>query len=351
MIESLDAATGLEERGLMANALVMRTARRLLEDPECELGEVRAVAEAAIDAYTQLGDERGMAEARRLLALAHRRAGRLAAAAAELERALAHADASGQQVTRRRMIGSILFAVFDGPTPVADAISRCDALRQRYGGDRVVAALIKRSLSAFLAMAGRFGEAREYVRESSLVLDELNQVTPSLYRWIAAEAKERPGAEQELRAMWWAFRDIRGSAPDGRAMSAAYSLAYLYCDEGRWDAAAASLAYGRDVPEPSHSDPVPWAVLRLAVSGRLAAHDGRLAEAVTLARRAVERANCSDRLNLRARVWLALAEVQRACGQTADTDAAVSEAIRLYEAKGNVAAAAPLRAARSSGAS
>ena len=57
----------------------------------------------------------------------------------------------------------------------------------------------------------------------------------------------------------------------------------------------------------------------------------------------------SDNLNLRARAWLALAEVQRAAGDGAEADAAVAEAIRLYEAKGNVAAAAAVRATRAGG--
>ena len=48
------------------------------------------------------------------------------------------------------------------------------------------------------------------------------------------------------------------------------------------------------------------------LEARLAAHRGELAEAVALAQRAVELAERSDMLNLRARVWLALAEVQRA---------------------------------------
>ena len=49
-------------------------------------------------------------------------------------------------------------------------------------------------------------------------------------------------------------------------------------------------------------------------------------------------------LNLRARIWLALAEVQRAAGHAAEADAAVATALGLYEQKGNVAAADCLRA-------
>jgi hypothetical protein len=49
-------------------------------------------------------------------------------------------------------------------------------------------------------------------------------------------------------------------------------------------------------------------------------------------------------LNLRGRVWEALAEVLRANGDGTESEAAVAEAIRLYEAKGNLAAAGAVRA-------
>ena len=74
-----------------------------------------------------------------------------------------------------------------------------------------------------------------------------------------------------------------------------------------------------------------------------AAHGGRLAEALELARRAVDLARPAHSLNHTARVWLALAEVQRANGQTAEADASVATALALYDEKGNVAAAAQVR--------
>ena len=48
---------------------------------------------------------------------------------------------------------------------------------------------------------------------------------------------------------------------------------------------------------------------------------------------------------MRARVLLALAEVERANGRTAEADAAVAGALELYERKGNSGAAERLRAA------
>jgi hypothetical protein len=83
--------------------------------------------------------------------------------------------------------------------------------------------------------------------------------------------------------------------------------------------------------------------LRLAAEARLAGHRGEHTEAVRRAQRAVELAERSDRLNLKARVWLVLSEVQHGSGQHENGDAAVAEALRLYEKKGNVAAAARLR--------
>jgi hypothetical protein len=49
-------------------------------------------------------------------------------------------------------------------------------------------------------------------------------------------------------------------------------------------------------------------------------------------------------LNLRPRMWLALADVLRRSGDDAEADAAVESALALYERKGNVVAAARLRA-------
>jgi hypothetical protein len=125
------------------------------------------------------------------------------------------------------------------------------------------------------------------------------------------------------------------SAIRSYAMMYAYRLALLYCDDSRWEDAGRCLDYGSEVPVPPFFREE--AVLGLAARARMAAHSGELAEALTLARRAVEFAERSDMLNLTARVWLALAEVQRERGQTAEADATVARAFGLYEEKGNVA--------------
>jgi DNA-binding SARP family transcriptional activator len=340
---SLDAATGLEERGIVARALVARIGHRM-GDPGLSRDEMLGVTEAAVDTLTRLGDSRGAAVARRYLGIAHQGHGAAAAATEELERALLDADASGDQATRRMVVGTLCNTLCLGPAPAGVAISRCNELLHTARDDHVLEAVIGRFLSLLVAMTGRADEARELIRTSSLVLDEVNQNSYWVYRWAVAEARtligDRAGAERDLAAQWAWFRDVGHPAIDERAMQAAYRLALLHCEAGRWDEAESCLAYGRDVALPRTTA---TATNRLAAEALVAAHRGPPAEALPVARAAVEGAETTDNLNLRARMWLALADVQRAAAEPAD--AAVTEALRLYEAKGNVAAAASVRAA------
>jgi tetratricopeptide (TPR) repeat protein len=196
-------------------------------------------------------------------------------------------------------------------------------------------------------MAGRSDEALEHLLATRPVLDQAIQTDFSLQsRWTSAEtlglAGDPAGAEREMMAVFLTLRDSRGAGPEARALRVAADLALRLCDQGRWDEAADLLAYGEEV---DGAEPVRgkiYSIWRFAARGRLAAHQGELAEAGRLVRQAVDVAERTYWLNWRARIWLAQAEVSRACGQTAEADAAVATAVALYEQKGNVAAVARL---------
>src|SRR5262249_6604163 len=126
-------------------------------------------------------------------------------------------------------------------------------------------------------------------------------------------------------------------------------LALLLCDQGRWDEAAGYLAYGEHVDRAEPVQGKVYSHYRFAARGRLAAQRGDLGQALHLGRLAVEVADRTSWLNFRARIWLAFAEVHRAAGRSAEADGAVATALALYEQKGNVAAAARLRAETESG--
>ena len=152
---------------------------------------------------------------------------------------------------------------------------------------------------------------------------------PSRSAWRGTCVCATPPAARPTRSRW----------------RAAVELANFYCDDGRWDEAADCLAYAKDVPEPSLL-PAPRACCASSsrrASPRTAAE---LAEALTLAQRAVDARRSRRRTSTsRPRVQVALAEVQRRGGRTAEADAAVATAIGLYEKRGNVTAADRLRPA------
>jgi tetratricopeptide (TPR) repeat protein len=189
-------------------------------------------------------------------------------------------------------------------------------------------------------MAGRTERALALIAESSAVLDDLDLPQAELWRAETAQVRELcgdiVGAARELERMQERFRG------DLRALRATTELARLHCDSGRFDQAVALLVAAGDTGD--FEDSRGTATRRLAVEARVAAHEGRLAEALALGAKAVARAETWEGyLNLRAGALAAYGEVLRAAGRADEAGAANDRALALYEQKGNVAAASALR--------
>jgi class 3 adenylate cyclase len=342
------AAARLGERGIAARAQTYRV-RSLIGDPDHDPAQVLALCEESVATLSELGDESGLANACRMLADVLQRQGQTVAAGAAFERALAHADASGDQEMRRLVIHSLTGVyLLHGPTPAGEAISRCARLLNGATGERVLAAEIRRSLGVLYAMTGRSDDALELLEKSSLVLDELSVMTATLTRSEAAYGRvlagDNDGAEHELKTMWSLLHEASAHRIETRALRAAIELARLYCDERRFEEADEVLAYARDAPLLDDGRGI--AARRLSVEALLAAQKHERTEAATLSEQAIERAEARpDDLNLRAIVWQAAAEVRRAAGEMGKAEVAIANALALYQQKGNVAAAALLRAA------
>ena len=67
--ELYERATALGARGLASHALGLRAGAEILADPALDLDEARAINEEAIETFTELGDEAGLAQAMRRLGL------------------------------------------------------------------------------------------------------------------------------------------------------------------------------------------------------------------------------------------------------------------------------------------
>jgi tetratricopeptide (TPR) repeat protein len=345
-----EAATELGERGLAARARVQLAAHRLGEDPEVGAEETIPVADEAIRTLDALGDTLGLAEAELMHGNALTRAGRQADGFAALERALAHAQAARATGVRRMIVGRLADRICVGRMPVAEGIPHLEELRRANRDDRVLAAVIRRQLAFALAMAGSFDKARAHLEASSPTLDEVNltDATWGPSRWRVSGTFQLVGddaaAEHDLVALWLHFRDTGGKPTSSVAMNAAAQLANLCCDHGRWEEATDHLTYGQELDRAPPTYGKVYAYERLAARARLAAHAGRHAEAVELARTALELAAAYGSVIGEPRAWLALGEVLRAAGNQAEADKALERALELYDRKGNIAAAARVRA-------
>jgi class 3 adenylate cyclase/tetratricopeptide (TPR) repeat protein len=331
--ELYEQATALGERRLAAHGKSYATPNPFF-DPEADPVAAQAAFEDVVATFTELGDQAGLAAGKRRLARVASTQGRHVQSTAWLEEALVHADASGDQATRRAVVFSLSLN-YSAWLPVGEAIPRCERLLETSRGDRVLEAAIGRHLAVLFAMGGHFDEAREYLASAAPVLDEA-WVESASWGSLSTAAHARrlmgddDGAERDLRAKWLAY-PLEEGKPQGPAIGAAYALANLYCDQGRWEEAEKCFVpYRGGRPQSA------------ILEARLAAHHARLGEALALAESAVERFERTDIPS--ADAWLALAEVQRAAGLDAEAEASLAKAVAIHEQKGNVTAIAQLRA-------
>ena len=73
------------------------------------------------------------------------------------------------------------WTVVEGPTPVPAALARCDALAREAAGHRAAELGVVGCRATLLAMAGRFGEAREAMALARDGLAELGLDATSAY--------------------------------------------------------------------------------------------------------------------------------------------------------------------------
>ena len=116
-------------------------------------------------------------------------------------------------------------------------------------------------------------------------------------------------------------------------------LAHALLGRGAWPEAEAAVQAIDTRPAPSDAE---WVMKRLSARALLAAHAGALDAALAEARAAVSRADETRLLTFRADAHRTLAVVLALAGDEPGSASEAREALRLYEAKGNAAAAAAM---------
>jgi class 3 adenylate cyclase/tetratricopeptide (TPR) repeat protein len=304
---------------------------RMYVEPEYELAEALALAHRAVGIFERAGDELGLARAWRLVADVHFFYCRLAEMEKVLERALAHAERAGDQREVSEIVGGLCRAACIGPTPVGECIERFQQTLDGAGDNVRLKATVQDVLSVLLAAEGRFDEAREMSARAHLLFRELGVgrlLAGSMYAaFIELLAGGLAAAERLLRTAC----DELGSIGERSELSTtAGLLARVLCDQGRlaeadWYAGLSASA--------ALSDDVASQVMWRAARARVLAARGEHGESEELAHEAVQLAEQTDWLELRANALVDLAEVLDALGRPG-AEERLGEAIALYERKG-----------------
>ena len=323
LTEALAAAHAAGDRRLELRTLIERELFRSFTSSEESVEEIVAVADNAIPLLQELGDDLGLAKAWWLKSEVHVHACRWAARAENLERALEYARAAGDRSEQSTLASQLAVALYCGPTPVDEAIERCEQLLAELPDDRSLRASVTGSIAGLRAMQGEFEEARRLQGAARALHEELGHrfriATRSL---IAAEIEALAGQPREATTILrWAFEELREMGASSVMSTVAAFLADALTVEGSIDDA---IRYS-EVSERHAADldvltQVMWRVARANATRN-----------PTLAREAVELAEPTDFIDIRARALLAVG----------NADAAARE----YERKGNVAGVRRIAAA------
>jgi class 3 adenylate cyclase/tetratricopeptide (TPR) repeat protein len=327
-----------DARSLQLRATIERQFLRLFTAPEGSTQEILEIGSSVVPELEELGDELGLSKAWQLLGEVHTIACRWGARAEALGRALEHARRASNRRQEASLIGPLGHALLYGPTPVDEAIARCECFLADSRGNRAVEAAMLSAIGSLRAARGEFDVARQLCAQAAGIYDDLGlplrQAVRSLERAeVEILAGDPAAAERQLRAGYDTAASIGNRS--GQATLAAF-LANVLCALGRYDEA---LELADESVEAGGDDDVATNTMSRCARGKALAHRGELETAEKLLRAADELAASTDWPSLQATALLSLAEVLAEAGKSDEAAAAATLAEEVLTRKGNVVGA------------
>jgi class 3 adenylate cyclase/tetratricopeptide (TPR) repeat protein len=344
-----DAVSRAKEAGddrLLEEARLSRLLVRFFRtDSDTWAEEVERETARAIAIFEEAGDDAALAKAWRLLASVHGRACRFEEEGKAGGRAMEYARRAGDRRQEQRSAAAYAMCTVYGRTPLVQAQAECERILAEAGGDRRTEGLVLGSLAHLYALGGDFERAREAYRRARAVLEDLG--TSVLAASISLDshavelvAGDAAAAEGELRRDY----EVLDRMGEKYLLSTiAGLLGQVLCEQGRYEEAntmcmiTASAAAVDDAQAQAL-----WRSVRAKV---LARRNGSGAQAVALAREAVEILRRTDALLWQADALVDLAETLATTGDEGEARHTLDEATGLYELKGSSIAVRRARAA------
>ena len=336
--EALESAAAAGDKRLELRTLIEREFFRAYAGSDDAGETIPAVAERAIPLLEELSDDLGLAKAWWLKSEIDLRAGRWGARAQALERALEHARRAGDPREEETLVGLLAQALYYGPTPVDEAIERCEQFLDGASTDRWLQAAITSTLSGLHAMRGEFDEARRLWSIAHALYEEHGLTFRRAARSpIAASvellAGDAEAAERELR---WGYDALEPMGEKGISGTLAAFLGEALYTQGRDDEAE---TFAEIAARTTTGDDLVPQVLSRTTRGKVLARSGDAQKAEALGRDALRLVEQTDFLDLQADVLLSFAEILQVAGKADEARSCVAEARARYERKGNVVGA------------
>ncbi len=314
---------------------------QLLEDRGASGEELLRIARDAIPTFEALKDDRALGRAWLLSGFVHGgRHLRCKAWEESAERALASYRRAGLPVVT--CLGQLAHALYQGPTPAAEATARCERLLEDETVGPAGEANVLVFLGGLLAMQDRVEEGRSLVARAHGVFDDLGQLglagalCGEVGGAIEVLAGDFAAAEQILAESCDVLRRARLNSTFATRAGELAAVLYAqgrFADAATWTEASENAASKDDLDAR-----LAWQPVRAKLLARRGEHE--LAQRT--GRDVVAGAQSTDALNQHARVLLDLGEVLRLGGRDDDARELIEQARRKYEAKGNLAGAGRL---------
>ncbi len=343
--KSLDeAAAGASQTAdarLAADAQLIRLLLELRSGESKQWSEAAVPEiERAIAVFTKANDDAGLAKAWRLLGYVHGTACRYGEAADACERALEHAGRAGDTKEERVNSTSFALAACWGPTPVDDAIARCEEMLERVEGSRLSGGWVTCILGHLHAMRGDWDRARMSSLDGRAQIEELGESWHVAWTSLPAARIEflagaPAAAERELRR---ADELLERMGERYLRSTVTALLARAVLEQGRLHEAFELTEVAEEL---AGADDVETQAAWRSVRAASLAHQQRVDEALPLAQNALQLLLDTDSAVMKVEALAELAEVLYLAG---DPGAcwALGEARRLAELKGNRAALAAI---------
>ena len=302
--------------------------------------------EAAIDITRALPELRGEFEASQddlgicstlqLEAALHWDHSRSGAAEYAWQRAAEYA----RQLKDRRQLADILAwlasAALWGPTPAPEGIKRCQEYLDEIGNHPIGKAQILLHLAGLYAMQDDFATAHTTLNSAKDLLDTLGPtMTAAIIQpaaLIAMLAGDPATAEKHLRLEYDSLHQM-GERYYLATTAAKLARAIAAQGPSRYDEALHLIAISREAA--ADGDLVAQ-VISQGIYARILADRGLYHEAEKFARSAVAVAAQTDLLDKHADTLLELSHVLAAAGEVSEANSAATQALNLYQRKGNL---------------